>query len=261
VILNIMRTPTANNTPAQATMLRANAIDPTDDTTTHDGKKLRDVLLIALTIASGAVDAISYFGLGKTFSAFMSGNIVFLGFGIANLSGPAVLPVIVALSMFTAGAYLGLRFWTLRSHEYGLWTSTASVLLVLTAIAEAAFMALWVQTAGHPSTIITDVLVALFSLAMGIQTAAVRSLGVQGVFTTAATFTLVAFGGVFARARPSSEMPRLVGVLVGLVVGAICGGLLFLHARSYAPILPLAITVLVILAGLVGLRPRLQSPS
>jgi uncharacterized membrane protein YoaK (UPF0700 family) len=242
-------------------MLRANAIDPTDDTTTHDGKKLRDVLLIALTIASGAVDAISYFGLGKTFSAFMSGNIVFLGFGIANLSGPAVLPVIVALSMFTAGAYLGLRFWTLRSHEYGLWTSTASVLLVLTAIAEAAFMALWVQTAGHPSTIITDVLVALFSLAMGIQTAAVRSLGVQGVFTTAATFTLVAFGGVFARARPSSEMPRLVGVLVGLVVGAICGGLLFLHARSYAPILPLAITVLVILAGLVGLRPRLQSPS
>jgi uncharacterized membrane protein YoaK (UPF0700 family) len=252
---------TANKARAQSHLLRANVVGLPDETATGRGTRLRDILIIALTIASGAVDAISYFGLGKTFSAFMSGNIVFLGFGIANLSGPAVLPVIVALSMFTAGAYLGLRFWTLRSHESGLWTSTVSVLLVLAAISEAAFMALWVQTAGHPSAIITDVLLALFSLAMGIQTAAVRSLGVQGVFTTAATFTLVAFGGVFARARPSSEMPRLVGVLVGLVVGAICGGLLFLHARSYAPILPLAITVLVILAGLVGLRPRLQSPS
>jgi hypothetical protein len=32
-------------------------------------------------------------------------------------------------------------------------------------------------------------------------------------------------------------MPRLVGVLAGLVGGAIVGGLLVLHARSYAPAL------------------------
>lgn len=70
---------------------------------------LRDLLLIALTFASGAVDAISYFGRGKTFSAFMTGNIVFLGFGIANIKGPAVLPVICALSAFAVGSYLGLQ--------------------------------------------------------------------------------------------------------------------------------------------------------
>jgi hypothetical protein len=34
-----------------------------------------------------------------------------------------------------------------------------------------------------------------------------------------------------------------------LIAGAVGGGLLFLHARSYAPVLPLAITVLVIVAG------------
>ena len=44
-------------------------------------------------------------------------------------------------------------------------------------------------------------------------------------------------------------MPRLLGVLLGLVTGAVAGGLLFLHARSYAPALPLVITVLVVLAG------------
>jgi uncharacterized membrane protein YoaK (UPF0700 family) len=85
---------------------------------------VRDLPLVALTVASGAVDAISYFGLGKIFSAFMTGNLVFLGLGIAflglgiaEIQGPDVVPVIVALSTFAAGAYLGLRFMTLRSKE------------------------------------------------------------------------------------------------------------------------------------------------
>ena len=78
------------------------------ETSTQD-ETVRDVLLVALTVASGAVDAISYFGLGKIFSAFMTGNIVYLGFGIAEIEGPGVIPVIFALSMFAAGAYLGLR--------------------------------------------------------------------------------------------------------------------------------------------------------
>jgi uncharacterized membrane protein YoaK (UPF0700 family) len=210
--------------------------------------QLRDILLVALTVASGAVDAISYFGLGKTFSAFMTGNIVYLGFGLANLRGPAVLPVVCALSMFAVGSYLGLRITTLRK-ESGLWPPAITVLLAVVAIAEAGFLAEWLATAGHLSTEITNVLIALLSLAMGIQTAAVRSLGVQGVFTTAGTFTLVAFVGIFAGSRSRDEMPRLAGVLVGLVTGAIGGGLLLLHARGYAPVLPLAITVLVLLSG------------
>lgn len=95
---------------------------------------------------------------------------------------------------------------------------------------------------------------------MGIQTAAVRSLDVQGVFTAPGTFTLVAVTGILAGARSRTEMPRLIGVLAGLVGGAIAGGLLFLHARSYAPALPLVITILVILAGRTMHRaPRLQA--
>jgi uncharacterized membrane protein YoaK (UPF0700 family) len=215
------------------------------------GLGLRDLLLIALTVASGAVDAISYFGLGKIFSAFMTGNIVFLGFGIAEIEGPDVLPVIIALSTFAVGSYVGLRITTQRSGESSLWPRSVSLLLAFVAVAEACFLAAWLATAGHPSTDIADVLLALFSLAMGIQTAAVRSLGVPGVFTTAGTFTLVALTETFAGSRPRVEVPRLVGVLVGLVAGAIGGGLLFLHARSYAPVLPLVITVLVILLGRV----------
>ena len=189
----------------------------------------------------------------------MTGNIVFVGFDMANIGGPAVLPVILALVMFTAGSYLGLRIATLRSQEAGVWPPRVSVLLALVAIAEAGFLAVWSATAGYPSTAMTFVLIALFSVAMGIQTAAVRSLGVQGVFTTAGTFTLVALAGTFAGSRLRGEMSRLTCVLVGLVAGAIAGGLLFLHARSYAPVLPVVITLVVLMIGRTMHRPRRHS--
>jgi uncharacterized membrane protein YoaK (UPF0700 family) len=56
-------------------------------------------------------------------------------------------------------------------------------------------------------------------------------------------------------------MPRLAGVLLGLVAGAVAGGLLFLHARSFAPALPLVITVLVILTGRIVQRRGQGLPS
>jgi uncharacterized membrane protein YoaK (UPF0700 family) len=154
-----------------------------------------------------------------------------------------------ALSMFAVGSFVGQRI-TVRWHQaHRLWPGAVSLLLILVAIAEACFLAVWISAAGHPSADVTDVLIALFSIAMGLQTAAVRSLGVLGVFTTAATFTLVAFAGTLAGSRPRAEIPRLAGVLVGLVAGAVAGGLLFLHGRSYAPVMPLAITIAVILLG------------
>jgi len=50
--------------------------------------RVRDLLLGALTASSGAVDAMSFLGLGKVFSAFMTGNIAFLGFRVAGAGGP-----------------------------------------------------------------------------------------------------------------------------------------------------------------------------
>lgn len=151
---------------------------------------LRDALLVALTVASGAADAISYLGLGKIFSAFMTGNIVFLGFGHAKIGETDVTAVVFALCAFAMGSYVGQRVttWTAQVHE--VWPRSATRL-----------------------------------------------------------FVLVAFVGILAGSRPKTEMPRLVGVLVGLVTGAVAGGLLVLHARSYAPALPLVITVLMILTS------------
>src|SRR6266480_7830794 len=70
---------------------------------------VRDVLLVGLTFSSGAVDAISFLALGKVFTAFMTGNLVFLGFGLAGADEPDVLRVAVSLAAFAAGVFMAVR--------------------------------------------------------------------------------------------------------------------------------------------------------
>src|SRR5438477_9198953 len=45
--------------------------------------------LLVLTFTTGLVDAVSYLGLGRVFTANMTGNIVLLGFGVAGSGGAA----------------------------------------------------------------------------------------------------------------------------------------------------------------------------
>ena len=63
--------------------------------------------LLGLTFTTGLVDAVSYLGLGRVFTANMTGNIVFLGFGIAGSGGLPVLAPIVSLVAFLVGAGAG----------------------------------------------------------------------------------------------------------------------------------------------------------
>jgi uncharacterized membrane protein YoaK (UPF0700 family) len=60
--------------------------------------------LLVLTFTTGLVDAVSYLGLGRVFTANMTGNIVFLGFGIAGSGGLAVVAPLVSLGSFLLGA-------------------------------------------------------------------------------------------------------------------------------------------------------------
>jgi uncharacterized membrane protein YoaK (UPF0700 family) len=60
--------------------------------------------LLVLTFTTGIVDAVSYLGLGRVFTANMTGNIVFLGFGIAGSGGLPVVAPLVSLGSFLLGA-------------------------------------------------------------------------------------------------------------------------------------------------------------
>jgi uncharacterized membrane protein YoaK (UPF0700 family) len=217
--------------------------------------RTRDLLLVALTFSSGAIDAISFIALGKVFTAFMTGNFVFLGLGIGGAGGPNAVRVVIAIAAF-AGGVMGATRIVEGSVGSGVWSGRVSAALGAAALSEAVFLAVWAASGGHPSTGSMDALAALAALAMGLQSGAVLSLGVRGVFTTAATATLMFFmrDAAAASRAAAAEQMRLGDVLLGLLAGAAAGGLLLVHARSYAPVLPLAATAAVIAAAATAFR-------
>ena len=213
---------------------------------------------MALTLSSGAVDAISFLALGKVFTAFMTGNLVFLGLLAVGSGTQSVISVVVSIALFAAGVYLATRIVG-PSRGSGAWPHRATASLGVTAVAQACFLAVWVAGGGQPpGGGVVAVLIALWALAMGIQTGTVLSLGIPGVFTTAATATLTYLMSDVAHPRSSAaeDMRRLAGVLVSLFVGAALGALLLAYARTYAPAFPLVVTVFVVATAATTLRGR-----
>ncbi|RII43836.1 DUF1275 domain-containing protein [Galactobacter valiniphilus] len=74
-------------------------------------------LLLALTLLTGLVDALSYLVLGHVFVANMTGNVVFLGFALPGVGCFWAPASIAAIAAFGVGALAG-----------GHWIAPASVL-------------------------------------------------------------------------------------------------------------------------------------
>ena len=68
----------------------------------HPTEGLLPPLFLVLTLVTGVVDATSYLSLGHVFVANMTGNIVFLGFGIAGAGGISVWASLTALAASSA---------------------------------------------------------------------------------------------------------------------------------------------------------------
>src|SRR6202047_4504456 len=91
--------------------------------------RVRDLLLNALTVSSGAIDAISFLALGKVFSAFMTGNIAFLGLRVAGAShAPGGVAIFVSMAAFAVGVYLSTRI-VKGSENSGIWFQPGNVAL------------------------------------------------------------------------------------------------------------------------------------
>jgi uncharacterized membrane protein YoaK (UPF0700 family) len=218
---------------------------------------VRNSLLNALTVSSGAVDAISFLALGKVFTAFMTGNFAFLGMVIASTTGstiygvvaPRAISVLAAMAGFAVGVFLATKI--VRQHVPKdkqatdvVWPARTTAALGISLLAHLCFVLIWFATSARPGFNVIPVLLTVWGLAMGMQSGAVRKLDVGGTFTTAATATFI-FLASNVRYLPlmSDERRRLRGILYSLVIGATAGGLLLIHAPIYAPVLPLVITV------------------
>ena len=218
--------------------------------------RVRDLLLNALTVSSGAVDAISFLALGKVFSAFMTGNIVFLGLRVAGAGQPGAVAIVISMAAFAVGVYLSAQI-VKPSGGSGMWPQRVTVALGISLIAHAVFLAVWFATNGRPSNDVARVLLGLWGLAMGMQSAAVRTLHVEGVYTNVVTSTIVVLVGHITNwSATVTQRRRLAGVLVSLFVGVIAGGLLSVHAHIYASVLPFVITSVAVATAAIVFRER-----
>jgi uncharacterized membrane protein YoaK (UPF0700 family) len=222
-----------------------------------DRARLRDLALVALTLSTGCVDAITWLGLGKVFSAFMTGNLAFLGFRAGGGAGPSLSRVIAATAAFAAGAAIGARIVRKRDDSQALWPRAVTCALLVALALQAAFLGLWLAVNAAPASASGDVLTVLSALAMGIQTSAIFSLGVRADFTTAATATLtVLMGDLAGWKQPRDERARLGATLAALVAGALTGAALMTQASSWAPVFPLVVTAAVLAGAAMHLQQR-----
>lgn len=217
---------------------------------------VRDWLLVALAFASGIYEAICFLSFGKVFSAFQTGNIVFLGVIAAGTRppfGPDPEMVIVSLGAFAAGAALAMpilkRFNGDEEVEddnvVQVWPRRVSVALGIVLVVQLGFLAVWMTTS--PRSDVSYILVSLNAFAMALQMNAIRSLRVPGVSTTAASATFISLVSALAtRTLQAPVARRLAGVLASMAGGALVGDWLLTHAHTYAPVLPVLVIAVVV---------------
>lgn len=221
---------------------------------------VRDVLLVGLTFGAGAVDAISFFGLGRVFTGNMTGNLVLLGLAAGQAKRSDVVRSAVSLGAFCAGVLITAALLKLISRRgagrrFQVWPVGVSIILALEVLVQAGFLAGWLSVAGHPGLVFEAVLVGLSALAMGMQSDAVAALGVAGVTTTYVTGTMTGLlRGLVIGGDDVPNRLRRSAVLVGLLVGAVAGGVLLAEARRFTPILPLAVTAGVLATAVWAFR-------
>jgi uncharacterized membrane protein YoaK (UPF0700 family) len=192
--------------------------------------RLRMTALVLLTLGSGATDAIAFLGLGGTFTANMTGNLVLIGLiGREDYAGTAIRATVACVA-FAAALYMGIRITHVR------------ILLMIEFVLQAGFLVVWwlAEASLSPGQVIG--LIVLSSLAMGVQTAIVRLLNsTSGITTTFVTGTPASLIEGEARGARGGNTSR-VAVVLALVVGALLGAIALKVVPSAAPALaPLAV--------------------
>ncbi|MEU3521240.1 YoaK family protein [Streptomyces sp. NPDC006654] len=199
-------------------------------------------LLLTLTVVTGMVDAVSYLSLGHVFVANMTGNVVFLGFALAGAPNLSGLASVVALAAFLVGALaggrLGTRFATHRGNLLKTATAVGTVLV-------AAAVAVTAITDGRVGTGVQYTLIVFLGLALGLQNAVARRLGVPDMTTTVLTLTLTGLAADSTLAGGAAPRPgRRVLSVLAMLLGAFAGAELLLHGHL---VLTLGLALLLLL--------------
>jgi len=225
----------------------------------------RDALVLLLAWAAGSVDAIGFLSLDRVFTANMTGNTVLLGLTLGQGRGLAALSNVIALVGFGLRVALAARIVERRKSV--AWDRRVTSAIFWEALVLAAFTLLWHLTPreAQRGQLSLYLLIALSALAMGMQSATVRSLNLPGVATTYVTGTMTSLIAELTgrlRGAPSkastqqpaagaapreSHMLLQLSVLVIYALAALMSGLFQAHVPWFVAVLPLLAVAVVLL--------------
>ena len=211
-----------------------------------------------LTASTGCVDAVSYLALDKVFTGNMTGNVLFIGFGLVGAGTAPLLNNVIALLGFALGSIIGGRIVG-RNAPKGLPRSSriiligGAVLMVLLAI-------FWVivHVLVFPALLTVT---ALLAVIMGAQVSAVKPVGNTDVTTIVVTNTLanLARDSRLAGGTGKNWFPRLAAILC-MGIGAAIGAALVAHVSGPAGLVGAAVIFSAATVVLVTAHNRLHAP-
>jgi uncharacterized membrane protein YoaK (UPF0700 family) len=189
-----------------------------------DQKNALPALLLALTVTTGMVDAVSVLGLGHVFTAIVTGNVVFLGLSLAGVPGYSPWRSLAAIAAFILGAAAGGRLGFALDRSRRRW------LMTVAAIESAIFFAAAILAIGYDAEALTPesrlyLLIGMVAFAMGIHNATARRLAVPDLLTSVLTLTLTGLGADSTLAggtnpRFARRLMSIAATLIGAFVGA-----------------------------------------
>ncbi len=197
------------------------------------------------------VDAVTFLGLGQVFSAMQTGNVIFLGFGIAGKGSASIGAPLVALAAFIVGGSVAALLAGRPGKSFGFGAA---------ALVEASLLGIAALVAGVTDVsrgdTIAYILIAILSLTMGLRNTTIRGVAGANVATTVLNLTLTAVTThSLIAVAPSSDLAQRGVAVLAILAGAVAGALLLGWCLAAAIALAGAVTLAVAVAH-ARLDPR-----
>jgi uncharacterized membrane protein YoaK (UPF0700 family) len=210
------------------------------------------VLILLLTLNAGWTDLVTYLFLSKTFASFMTGNILFIGLGLAQANSELLINAVVALLVYFMGVMIGALF----IHRAPLrrtarhWRNKIVLTLLVQWIFLLTFTMVWFATSNLAQhNVARIILLALAAFGMGIQGAIVIAFEFPGVVANAMTGVVIVLGQRISKgvvhSEPGGEWRWTFLLPVLYALGAIAVGLTY--TSPLKPIFPFIISSVAII--------------
>ena len=199
----------------------------------------RDAILLLLTFAAGATDAVTFLGLGQVFAGMMTGNLLLLGFALGHFDAQRLTQSLLAILGFALGIFAAGRILRGGRAATG-WPSEATRALIAELLIVTFFAGGWLVVGGQPAGGVERLLVTAAGVGMGVQTGISRHLNRSTApltFVTGTPFVTGTLAGLIDRLAERSGLSWVLYAvtLLTLVGGGAVGALLMVRLPALAP--------------------------